>query len=177
MDLKQRERLLLVAVVICLGAWIGDKLVLSPLVKLWKQRSQKIVEVKRSLDKGHTLLARESSLREQWKEMKRLSLPAEVSVAEYRVLESQSRWSQQSRLSVTSLKPRWTQDEPDHKKMDCRAATQGRIEAVTRFLYELERDPLALRVEEIKMAARDDSGRDLTLDVRYTGLLLTGEKQ
>jgi len=177
MDLKKRERVLLFAAVICLGGWTGDRVVLSPLVKLWKQRSQKITEIKRSLNKGRALIARESDLREQWQEMKRHSLPAEVSVAENQVLQSLSRWSQESRLGVTSLKPRWTQEGQDHMKMECRAATQGRIEAVARFLYDLERDPLALRVEQIEMAARDDNGRDLTLDVRFTGLLLTGEKQ
>jgi len=177
MDLKTRERMLLFAAVICLGVWAGDKLIRSPLANLWKQHSQKIAEIKRFLMKGRALIAREDSLRERWQEMKRHSLPVEVSVAENRVLQSLSHWSQESRIGATSVKPRWTHEEQDHMKMECRAGTQGSIGAVARFLYELERDPLALRVEEIEIAARDDNGRDLTLDVRFTGLLLTGDKQ
>jgi hypothetical protein len=177
MDLKKREHILVLAAVICLGAWAGDRLVLTPLTKLWKQRSQKIADIERSLVKGRGLMARESDLRERWQAMKQNSLPADVSVAENLVLQSLDRWSRESRLGVQSLKPRWTTEEQDHKKIECRASTQGRIEAVARFLYELERDPLALRVEEIELSARDDSGRDLTLDVRFTGLLLTGEKK
>jgi len=177
MDPKKRERLLLFAVVICIGAWAGDRLLMSPMVRLWKQRSQKIAEIERSLTKGRALVEREDGLREQWQEMKQRSLPQEVSVAEDQVLQSLSQWSQVSRLGVTSFKPRWIQGEEDNMKIECRAATQGSIGSVARFLYELERGSLALRVENMEIASRDDTGRDLTLDVRFTGLSLTGKKQ
>jgi len=173
MDFRKREHLLVLAALICLGAWAGDKLVRAPMQKTWNKWDQRITETGKSLAKGHVMVDREDDIRKQWSEMKRRGLPADQSVAENSVLQSLSRWSQQGRLGVTSIKPRWSQDEEDHMKIECRAATQGNVGAVARFLYELERDPLALRVETVEITGRDDSGRDLTLDVQYTGLLLT----
>ena len=101
MDLKKRERLMALVAVICLGAWMGDHLVLSPFRAAWTKRSQQIVELEKSLARGRALVARETYIREQWQEMKRRGLPTDVSVAENQVLQSLSRWSQQSRLGVT----------------------------------------------------------------------------
>jgi hypothetical protein len=43
---------------------------------------------------------------------------------------------------------------------------------LTRFLYEVERDPLAVRVEAVELAARDNDASQLTLGLQVSGLLL-----
>ncbi|KPL10960.1 hypothetical protein AMJ85_05040 [candidate division BRC1 bacterium SM23_51] len=178
MEIKKRERLLAVLALICFGTLAGDKLILSPLQNLWEARRERIAELEKSLNRGHALIDRDQMIKQRWRQMSQHGLPVEESVAENQVLQSMSRWSQASRLGVSSLKPRWIQeDEEDHKKLECRAAAEGSIGAIAQFLYEIERDPLALRLEEIEIAARDERGSQLTLAVRFTGLLLVGEKQ
>ena len=177
MNLKQREQLLALAAIFCLVALLGDKLVVSPLLTAWEKRSARIIQLNSSLSEGHSLVAREEVLTEMWDNMKQRSLPTEVSAAENQVFKSVSRWTRDSRLSMTSLKPRWTQDEDEFRMVEFRATAQGSMASITRFLYELECDPLPLRVEEIEISARDDSGNKLTLDVRFTGLLLTEKEE
>jgi hypothetical protein len=43
---------------------------------------------------------------------------------------------------------------------------------VNRFLYDLEREPLAVKVESLELAARDNNGQQFTLNVQISGLML-----
>ena len=44
-------------------------------------------------------------------------------------------------------------------------------------MYELEKDSLALKVEELGVTARDAGGQQLALDIRFTGLQLSTEQK
>jgi Tfp pilus assembly protein PilO len=177
MEPNRRKRILVLAAIVCVAAVAGDRLLLSPLQNLWTARSERIAELEKSLSKGRLLVDREQAMKERWQDMKRRSLPADMSVAEDQMLKSVGRWARNSRLGVTSLKPRWTDDEDDFKKLEFRAAAQGGMESIARFLYELETDPLPLKVEDMEIAARDESGSALALAVRFTGLVLADDSE
>ncbi len=177
MTLNRRERIVALAAILCLGALTGDRLIMTPLQSFWRARTARVAELRKSLDKGRILVAREAVMRERWQGMKQRSLPADVSVAENQVLKSLSRWAQESSLDVTSRRPRWTEEEEGSKKLEFRVAAQGRMGSIARFLYELETDPLALKVEQLEIAARDESGGALAVDVRFTGLVLMDKEQ
>jgi len=78
---------------------------------------------------------------------------------------------------VTSLKPRWSRKEKVFRKLEFRATAQGGIGSIARFLYELETDPLPLKVEDVVVTARDGRGDVLALGIRFSGLVLTDEKR
>jgi Tfp pilus assembly protein PilO len=171
----RRKRILMIAAIISVGAVAGDRVVLSPLLNLWKARTERVAELEKSLGKGRVLAEREETMKERWQEMKERSLPVDMSLAEDQVLKSVGRWARDSRLSVTSLKPRWLRDEDDFRKLEFRAAAEGNMESIARFVYELERDPLPLKIEDIEIAARDERGDRLSLGVRFSGLVLMEE--
>jgi translation initiation factor IF-2 len=103
-------------------------------------------------------------------------LPNNVSVAENEVLRAFERWSQQSRLSVTSIKPQWKRTADDYMTLECRADAFGSLEALTRFLYDVERDSLALKVEAVEITTRDNEGQQLSLALQVSGLLLSPQE-
>ena len=57
--------------------------------------------------------------------------------------------------------------------LECRADASGSLSALTRFLYEIEKDPLALRIDSLEITARDNTGQQLSLNLQVSGLLLT----
>ncbi len=177
MESDRRKQILVVGAIICIGALAGDKLILSPLVELWRTRAERVAELETSLNKGRLLVDREKALTERWQEMRLSSLPAEVSVAENQVLKSIDKWTLESGLGVASLKLQWTGSEHGFRELEFRAVARGSMEMIARFLYELEKDPLGLKVEEMEIASRGDSGDTLALVVRFTGIVLTEEKQ
>ena len=53
----------------------------------------------------------------------------------------------------------------------------GNIDTLSRFIYELEKEPLALKVESMDITTHDDKGQQLSLGLQISGLLLTGPAQ
>lgn len=178
MDPKQRQHLLALAAMLCVGALIGDQLILTPLLNVWDERSTRIVELEESLQKGHVLVSREEPIKKRLADMKESALPGVLAVAENQILRSVDRWEQASRFRRTSMKLQWREFEDEkYRTLECRAAGLGSIETIARFLYELEKDPLPLKLEEVEMTARDESGGYLTLGIVFSGLQFFEEEQ
>lgn len=176
MGFSGRERFLVLAVVICLGALAGDRIVVSPLYDLWNERAAAIGELEGSLAKSELLVNRLDAMSERWLGMRARSLPLSESRAENEVLSAVSRWAQESHLEIASLKPRWVRDDAAFSTFDVRATGQGSMEAIALFLYRLESGGLPLRVESLEIEARDDSGSLLTFNLAFTGLQLADEE-
>jgi hypothetical protein len=172
MTIKNRQQVLAFLAIGAIALLVADRFVLTPLIKSWKDRSARVADLKKSISQGALLLEREETIRERWSVMSTNTLPENVSSAENTVLKAFDRWSQESRISITSLKPQWRQNEDDYMTLECRADAFGSIEAVTRFLHEVEIDPLALKIESVELAARDKEGQQLALGLQISALLL-----
>jgi hypothetical protein len=169
---RNRQQLLLIGAAIALALLAGDRLVLDPLTGLWKARSVRIAELQESISKGSLLVEREATIRERWQEMRANSLPANMSVAENEVFRAFDRWSQDSRVSITSIRPQWRRAGEDYTVLECRADASGTIQALSRFLYNVEKDPLPLKIEAVEIVTRDERGQQLSLALHVTALLL-----
>ncbi|MFW6287078.1 MAG: hypothetical protein ACOC29_03970, partial [Candidatus Sumerlaeota bacterium] len=102
MTARKRERWLLIAVLVCVGALAGDRLLIGPLWSGWKDRTERIAQVKADLENGETLLDRREAIESRWKEMQQIALPTEAAQAEDRVLNVISDWAGTSRIIVES---------------------------------------------------------------------------
>jgi hypothetical protein len=172
MPIKNRQQLLVILAAAGAVLLIGDRLALTPLAASWHARSRQIAELTKQVKQGSLLVSRDSVIRDRWDQMRNGTLPEDVSAAENEVLRAFERWSQESRISISSIKPQWKRAGDDYMTLECRADAFGSIEAVTRFLFEVEKDPLALRVESVEIAARDNDGRQLSVGLQVSGLQL-----
>jgi hypothetical protein len=172
MAIKNRQQWLVILAAAGAALLFGDKLVITPLTASWQARSRQIAELTKQVNQGSLLVSRDSVIRTRWDQMRNGTLPEEVSAAENEVLQAFERWSQESRISISSIKPQWKRAGDDFMTLECRADAFGSIQAVTRFLYEVERDPLALRVEAVEITARDNDGQQLTVGLQVSGLQL-----
>jgi len=173
---KNRERIILVAAILCLGGLAGDRLILTPCVDFWEYRAQEIEKLEKRLDRGHALLGREREIRKRWQEMQRDALPENAPQAENQVLKSVDRWVSASRVNLVSLKQLWKNHEEQYNTLECRASAQGGMSEISRFLYELENDPLCLKIEYLKLTSRDDKGESLAIEVTFSGVQFLKEK-
>ena len=173
MKIKNRQQLLIIGVILVAAFFVGDKLILTPLGNLWTARSKKIAELKKRVENGTQLIQREQNLRNRWKEMQANTLPVNPSRAEQQLLRAFDRWSQDSRVSITSISPQWKHDADDYMTLQCRVEAAGNMNAVSRFLYDVEKDPMALRLEIVEISSRDAEGQQLALGLQVSGLVLT----
>lgn len=171
-----REKLLMTAAATVLGLLVLDKVIIGPLMNLWDTRAKEIGYLTKDVTKGRQLVDREDMLRGRWAEMQEFAMPDSRSVAEGKVLNSVNDWSRSARLKPSRIIPNW-RDEQDHSKLNVRVEATGDMEAVMRFIYDLDGEDLAMRVESFDLASIDKRGRNLALDLTLSGLELPKERK
>jgi Tfp pilus assembly protein PilO len=172
MKIENRQQFLVVLTIAAAALLIGDRLVFEPLANWWNTRVARVAELRREVNNGRMLLKREQAIRSRWDEMRTNTLPANTSLAEQQVLKAFDNWSQDSGASVTGVTPQWNNDATNYLTVDWRVEASGDLGALTRFLYDVERGPMALKLESVALNARDDTGQQLTLGLQISGLVL-----
>ncbi len=175
MNIKNRQQLLLIIALAALGLFAADKLLITPLQASWKARSARIEDLRKKVTEGRALISRADTLRTRWEGMQTNTLPVDLSQAEQKLLKGVDTWAQESRISVTSINPQWKRAEDNFRIVQCRVEAAGSLNAVTRFLFNLEEDPMAVRIENLEVSARDAEGQQLAVGLQLSGLVLLPE--
>jgi hypothetical protein len=171
--IENRQQFLIILTIAVVAVFAADRLVFGPLTKVWKARSVRIAELRREVADGSLLVQREKSLRARWDTMHKNALTNNASLAEQQLLKAFDSWSQESRVSITGLTPQWKHDADEYMTLECRVDASGDLATLCRFLYDIEKDPMALKFESIELSSRDNAGRELAMGLRVSGLVLT----
>jgi Tfp pilus assembly protein PilO len=176
-EIKNRQKVLLIIAATGVFLLLAESLVLTPLKENWVARSKKIEELKQSVAQGSQLLKRQTVIHDHWEQMKTNTLPNDISLAESGLLKAFDRWSRDSGISISSIKPQWKQNDEDYVTLECRADAAGNMQALSRFIYDVEKDPLALKMEVVEISSHDNDGQQLSLSLQISGLILTPKQQ
>lgn len=177
MNIQNRQRWLAIGAIAVVAVFAGDKLVFSPLLKFWKGRATQITALEKNVKQGVSLVQREQSIRRRWEQMRSNTLPTSTSKAEEYLLNAFDYWAQESRVSVLSITPQWKRETDDFISLECRVEAFGSLNTVTRFLYEIEKDPMGLKLDLVEVSARDNNGQQLALGLQISGVLLNPQVQ
>ena len=172
MNLNNRQQLLGILAIVAVVLLVGDRLVFTPLTTLWKERTTQIAQLKKNVEQGTQLMSRDRVLHERWDQMRTNTLSSEISVAENQVFRAFERWSQGNRLAINGIKPQWKHTSDDYATLECRVDATGSLSEITRFLYEIEKDPLGVKMDIVEITTRDDRGQQLTLALQVSALQL-----
>ena len=173
MEIKNRQQLLIIGAITAIVLFAGDQLLLSPLMKAWSARATGISELRKQITQGKMLVQREQSIRSRWEQMSRNALPNNTSAAEQQVIQAIGLWAQNSGVVISAITPQWKHDSDDYMTYECRVDAAGDLGKLSRFLYSVERDPMALKLELVELGARDKEGQQLSLGLQLSGLVLT----
>ena len=173
MKIENRQRLLTILAGAVVALFAADKLLLEPLTASFKQRDTHIAELRKQVADGQQVLKREQSLRGRWDYMRTNTLPDNPSLAEQQVFKAFDKWSQESHIGITSITPQLKHDADEFSTMEFRVEASGNLAAVSQFLYAIEKDPMALKLETTEISARDTEGQVLSLGLQVSGLVLT----
>jgi hypothetical protein len=171
--IKNRQELLLIVAAVGIVLFLADKVLITPLTGSWKSRTEQIATLKKKVSDGHSLVNRELSLKSRWEQMRTNTLPNNTSQAEQRVLQAFDRWSQESHVSIMSISPQLKHDTDDYMTVELRVEAQGNLNTISRFLYNIERDPMALKLDSVEITSRDTEGQVLAMGLQISGLILT----
>jgi hypothetical protein len=168
--IENRQQILAVAAIALISLFVLDRVILRPLTAGWKARSERIVKLEKQIIEGQATLKRANLIRARWDQMQTNTLAADN--AERRLLEAFQRWSRDSNISISSIQPQWKRGDDDFMTLECHANAAGPVTAMAKFLYNIETDPMALRLESVEIQSRDETGQTLALTLQVSGLVL-----
>jgi Tfp pilus assembly protein PilO len=171
---SSRQRLLIIITGVVLFLLIGDSLLFTPLTKAWHTRSAEIAKLQKSVTEGRGVIANGPRTQARWAEMQTQALPKDAAKAEQDLITAFDRWGRTVGIELGSIKPQWKRGQTNrYSQLECRVDATGSLSALSRFLYEVEKSSLALRVDSVELTARDEFGQKLTLGLLVSGLRLT----
>jgi hypothetical protein len=173
MKVEERQKFLLVLTITLLALWLGNMLIIGPMWKLWKTRSGAITALRDQVKEGKFMLLRDASIHGQWSEMSGKTLPNNTSQAEQLVLKAFDNWSQDSGATVTGITPQWKNDSTNYMTLNCRVEASGDLGTLSRFVYDIEQNTIALKLDSVEFSTHDNFGQQLTLGLQISGLALT----
>jgi hypothetical protein len=68
--------------------------------------------------------------------------------------------------------PQWKSDSTNYWNLACRVESAGNLGSLTKFLYDLEKGPMALRLDSVELNSRDNTGQQMTMGLEVNGLAL-----
>ena len=172
MQIKNRQRLLVIVAIVGIALFAGDRLVFSPLVDAWGARSKRITELRKQITQGKMLVQRERGIRNHWQQMSSRALTNNTSAAEQQVIQALDSCAQNSGVVISAITPQWKHDSDDYATYECRVDAAGDLDKINHFLYNIERLPIALKMELVELGARDKDGQQLSLGLQLSGLSL-----
>jgi hypothetical protein len=143
-----------------------------PLSHSWSSRSAQIKLLRAKVSEGKQLIRREPVIRSRWSEMNTNTLPENTSLAEQQVLKAFDNWSRDTGADISSIMPQWKNDSTNYVTLNCRVEASGNLGTLSRFIYDIEKGPAALKLDSVELSAHDPAGRQLTLGLQISGLAL-----
>lgn len=169
--IPDRQKLLVIVAVAGLGLLLFEYFIRVPLTHLWQTHAAEIARLQQQVTQGRATIARGPQMQRVWSEMQANALPADPAQAEQDVLTAFDRWGRSYSIELGSIRPQWKRGATDkYSVLECRVDATGNMQALSRFLYELERSALPLRVDSVEVMSRDDGGQRLTLSLVVSGL-------
>lgn len=174
MQIKNRQQFLTILTITAVALLVIDKIVTPPLIGFWNDRAARIKTLQAEVKEGDLLRRGKDSIRRRWAEMQASALPNDTTLAEQQFFAGLNRWSQSSGISINTVNPQWKQGaDPSYKTLECRVDASGSIDRLSLFLYDLEKDPMALKLQSVELTSRDNDGTLIALGVQISGLVLT----
>ena len=97
--------------------------------------------------------------------------------AESRILRVLDDWSEESALTLSSVKPERVASDQGLKEMTFVVAGKGTLRAVAQFLWRIEAAALPVKVKSMQLGSASESGDSMSLQLRLSALYLGAEEE
>jgi hypothetical protein len=177
-QIKNRQQLLTILTLSAVALLALDKIVWPPLQGIWDRRAQRIRTLKENVNGGNSMKLSRSAITSQWNKIQTGALSNNTSVAEQQLFTGFDRWAQMSGVIINSETPNWKQNnEGDYKTLECRVDAKGNVATLSQFLYQIEKDPMDVKLQSVELTASDPAGEQLALGLQVSGLVLLTPKE
>jgi hypothetical protein len=177
METKSREKMLAILAGGALGLLLLNYLVISPLIDSWQSRTKQIKELRTRISDGTMLVRHQEAVESHWDNMRTNALDSNPAAAERQMFTAFDKWVKQSGATEGSFRPQIQESDDNFSTIDCRADVTGTMQTLVKFFYNMEKDPLGVKIESFELTSRDDKGQEMTLGLELSGLVLPATTQ
>jgi Tfp pilus assembly protein PilO len=169
MVLTKRERVIAIITGVVVAALIGNAFVLDPMLGKLEQVENEKLLLLAEVNEAQDLFDRRRLMERKWKAMLSDGMRSD-SEAESRVARVLDDWSEGARLVLSSVKPERVASEKGLKEMTFSVVGTGSLEAVARFLWQVETTALPVKVKDMQLSAMSESGDSMSLQLRVSAI-------
>jgi hypothetical protein len=177
METKNREKMLAILAGGALALLVLNYLVVSPLIDSWQSRTKQIKDLKTRIADGALLIRRQEVVESRWDDMRTNALDSNPAAAERQLFTAFDQWVKKSGVTEGSFRPQLQETDDNYSTIDCRADVSGDMQTLAKFFYNMEKDPLGVKIEAFELTSRDDNARQMTLGLELSGLVLPATTQ
>lgn len=176
MVLSKRERMILIAAIVAVVMLIGDKFIVGPIGTRREEIKARKLELQAELQNAQLLFTRQKLMERKWKMLLSDGLRNDAE-AESKVARALDEWSNNAMLTLNSVKPERVASDKGLKEMTFVVAGMGTLEAVSRFLWQIETASMPIKVMDMQVGSTNDTGQSMSLQLRLSALCLSSEKK
>jgi len=169
MALTSRERYITIAVLVAAGIFALDRLALSPYVARRAELTEQLAIKSQNVADAQALLGREQRLRSILTGMGP-TLRSDASTIEGELLHLLQGWQQKAGLGNASFQRVQAMNERGFMHLRFHVAAVGSLPSVAMLLYEVERSPIPLRVDDVQVTPKRESGDELQVQITVSTL-------
>lgn len=169
MVLTKRERVIALITGVVVAALIGNTFILDPMLGKLEQVENEKLLLLAEVNEAQDLFDRRRLREREWKTMLSDGMRSDAE-AESRIARVLDDWSEDARLVLSSVKPERVASEKGLKEMTFSVVGTGSLEAVARFLWQVETTALPVKVKDMQLSAMSESGDSMSLQLRVSAI-------
>ena len=167
----EKSRLMII-IIVGFALFVGERLLLEPYFAAWKKYKNNIAKLQKDIADGNRLRAEGGAIRADWKNKKENSLPLDEIAAQEVLSKAVDAWKSQGGVVQNSFTQSRPREDDTFTSIEGKLDISGSSGQVLRFLYAMEKDPLAIRLKSFDIDSKDN-GQTLSLGLLVSGLVLT----
>jgi hypothetical protein len=176
-EIKNRQKTLVIAVAVIAGLYIVQSAVYSPLKSLWEARDKQINKLKDAVLADEHLINKRPEILKRWKFMQENALTNDLSQANSTLRKALDSWQNRSGVGTESGATQLKQDTDETSSdiintLECRVDATGNITSLLNFLWAIENEKMGLKLDNVEIAAKDNAGQQLTMGLTISALIL-----
>lgn len=176
MVLSKRERMILITAILAVAMLVADKFVVGPISKRREATKTQKLELQTQLENAQILFSRRRIMERKWKTLMSDGLQNDTET-ESKIGRALDEWSKEAMLTTSSVKPERVASDKGLKEMTFVVAGSGTLEAVSRFLWQIETAPMPIKVKDIQIGSTNETGQSMSLQLRLSALCLDSEQK
>ena len=170
MVLSRRERYIAIGTIIVVAALVLDRYALTPALESWRKLDDEKQARLSEVEHGKLVVKQKPAAEATWKKRVNQGLKQSAAETEDALLHAVQDWSQDSRLSLTSVGAERAVAQGRTPEVIIQVVAVGPMSAVARFLWDVQSSPLPVRIVSTELYSRREGADDLSLTVHLSGL-------